>query len=491
MVALVFAGSLVHTKWKYFASWSALALVGQAAALQMIDAGRLIHFQHYRSLTDLLSQDALVPVLFGLQIALVAFGIGKRLPVIWSWLREKLRLWQVLSAAFFLMLAGAAVTPDLGIYSTSLLTSAVVQLVSLGNVVLAAWSVPADSIVWLRGKIDKLLSTSDVGTKVRLDRFSVLAAVWIVLLAAALSYFVYENHPHIPDEAQYLFQAHYFAAGQLSVSAPRVPEAFTMYMVPHAEARWFSIFSPGWSALLAIGSRLNAAWLVNPLLAGLCVLLAYMFFQELYSRRFARLGVLLLCCSPWFVFMAMSFMSHISALACALGAAVLLIRAFEKNKPIFAVPAGMVIGVLSLIRPLDGLIIAGLLGFWTLFRCRTWKSKVSTGAALALGTITTAALVFPYNKAITGSALLSPLDAYYAEYFSPKAMALGFGAERGFHWGLDAFPGHSPLEAAINTALNTFLLNTELFGWGTGSLLLAILFVFAFRFEKKDLWALP
>jgi len=162
----------------------------------------------------------------------------------------------------------------------------------------------------------------------------------------------------------------------------------------------------------------------------------------------------------------------------------------KNKKIIYAFGAGLAIGILSLIRPLDGVMVAFLLGVWTLFKTPTWKARFLNASALVAGTITTAALVFPYNQAVTGNALLSPLDAYYAKYFSPKVMALGFGAERGFHWGLDAFPGHSPLEAVINAALNTFLLNTELFGWGIGSILLAILFISTVKIQKKDFWAL-
>lgn len=489
-LGLVFIGSLVNSRWKKFAFWSVLLLVGQTASLQMINAGRLIHFQNYRSFGEIVSQNLPVAVLVLLQIILVGFGIAKRLRVIKDWLGKTFKLWQILFIALFLILAGAAVTPDFSIYTTSLLTAAVIQFVSLANIVLAVWSVPNEAIISFRQKIESLIGASVETGKARLDRFSILAAIWVVVLAAGLSYFVYENHPHVPDETQYLFQAKYLAAGQLTVNAPLVPEAFSMYMVPFQESRWFGIFSPGWSAILAIGLKLNAAWLVNPLLAGLCVLLAYLFFQEFYSRRFARIAILLLCCSPWFVFMAMSFMSHIFTLVCALSAAVLLGRALKNKKIIYAFGAGLAIGILSLIRPLDGVMVAFLLGIWTLFSSPTWRSRFLNASALVAGTITTAALVFPYNKAVTGNALLSPLDAYYAKYFSPKVMALGFGAERGFHWGLDAFPGHSPLEAVINAALNTFLLNTELFGWGICSLLLAILFILTVKIQKKDFWAL-
>jgi 4-amino-4-deoxy-L-arabinose transferase-like glycosyltransferase len=361
-----------------------------------------------------------------------------------------------------------------------------VQFVNIFNIVLAVWAWPSESVVWFRQKIDNFFG--ETKERVQLDRFSLLAALWIVLLAGFLSYFVYQSHPHVPDETQYLFQAQYLAAGQLTVKAPLVPEAFAMYMVPFQEERWFGIFSPGWPALLAIGVKLKAEWLVNPILAGICILLTYLFFQEFYSRRLARMAVLLLVCSPWFIFMAMSFMSHILTLVCALSAAILLRRAFSNQKLIYAFGSGLFIGILSLIRPYDGVLVAFLLGVWTLFSCPTWKSKILTSTVLVFGTIATAALVLPYNRSITGAAALSPLEAYFTKYFSSKVMTLGFGAERGFHWGLDAFPGHSLLEALINGALNIFLLNTDLFGWAGGSLAIAVFFVFTGKLSRKDLW---
>jgi hypothetical protein len=474
---------------KNFVGWLLLAFAGQTASLQMIDAGRLIHFQHYKILPELFAQDSAWLVLFASQTVLVSVGIVKHLPAASGWLKRNFKARRLIFAAFFLTLAGAAATPNASIYATSLLFAAVVQFVNLANVILIVRAVPNESLDWLKRKIENIFDAAN-SEKISLDKFSMLAALWAVLLAASLSYFVYENHPHVPDETQYLFQANYFAAGKISTDAPPVPEAFAMYMTPHLEAQWFSIFPPGWSLLLAIGVKLNVVWLVNPLLAGICVLLAYLFWGEIYSRKFARFGVLLLCCSPWFVFMAMSFMSHVATLACALGAAVFLQRAFRNGKTGYVFAAGVLLGFLSLIRPLDGAMIAFLLGVWTLFKFENRKAKLKNAFVLAVGTIATAALIFPYNKAVTGSATVSPSDFYYTKYFWSGVMAYGFGESRGFGWGLDAFPGHSPPEALINAALNAFLLNTELFGWATGSLVLVAVFFVSGNVRRKDFWAL-
>lgn len=484
--ALVLVGSLVNTSWSGFAGWSALAFIGQAASLQMIDAGRLIHFQHYRSFGELADKDAAPMIFLALQIVPVAVGIGKKKSIIKAWFAENFKVWQLIAIALFLTFAGAAVTPNFSIYTTSLLIAAVVQTVNLANIILLVWSVPDESLEWLKRKFEFFFGESKSS---RLDGFSILAALWTISFCATLSYFVYENHPHVPDETQYLFQAKYLAAGQLTVKAPPVPEAFAMYMVPHEETRWVGIFPPAFPVMLALGVKLNAVWLVNPMLGGLCVLLAYVFFQEIYSRRFARIAVALLCCSPWFIFMAMSFMSHVFTLACALSAAVLLSRAISNQKFIYVVGAGLFAGIVYLTRPLDGVMVAVLLGVWTLTAFPTWKAKIINASVLAGATLATAAFIFPYNSAVTGSVTLSPSDAYYKNYFPEGVMSLGFGANRGFHWDLDAFPGHSPLEAIVNAALNTFLLNTELFGWACGSLILIVAFTFAGAFQKKDFWA--
>lgn len=151
--------------------------------------------------------------------------------------------------------------------------------------------------------------------------------------------------------------------------------------------------------------------------------------------------------------------------------------------------AGTAVGIVGFIRPLDGAIVGSLLAFWTLFNSETWKARISAAVALAMGTVAVAWLNLPYNISVTGSSWLSPSNAYYNKYFWPKVMSLGFGPERGMHWGLDAFPGHSPLEALVNGALNIFLLNTELFGWGIGSLLLVTIIAVSGSISKKDIWA--
>ncbi len=491
-VGLIFLGSVVGTKWRAFGAWLCAALVGEAAALQMIDAGRLIHFQHYRLPSELLANYGFELAVIFILTLFVGFSIRRHLGEIWSWIRVNVGPWRFAVAALFLIFAGAAVTPDLSVYATSLAIGAWIQIVSLGAVILMVLSVPEAALEKVSAKFNVLFTDADKadGKRRMIDRFAVVAAIWVVLLTASLNYFVYQAYPHVPDEAQYLFQARYMAAGQLTVEPPKVPEAFSLYMVPYLDDRWYGIFSPGWPAMLAVGVRGGVEWLVNPVLSGICILLADIFFQQVYERRKARIAILLLSFSPWFIFMGMSFMPHMFTLAAALGAAVIIWNSFVSKRYWMCLPAGVLVGIVSLIRPLDGAIVAVLLGVALLFGSSSWRQRIISAAFLVFGTLVSASSVLLYDRAVTGNSFLMPMDAYYTKYFWPNVMKLGFGPERGMGWGLDAWPGHSPLEALINSALNVSLLQTELLGWGVGSLLIAVLFIVSRSFRKRDAWAM-
>ena len=241
--------------------------------------------------------------------------------------------------------------------------------------------------------------------------------------------------------------------------------------------------------MLAIGVLLGAPWLVNPVLAGVNVLLTYLFIREVYDRRCARLTVLLLCISPWFIFMGMNFMAHTFTLTCALIASLALVWAKKSNRVRWGFVGGCAVGIVSLIRPLDGLVVAGLLGFWAI-GLGGQRLKTYSILTFVLGIIVVGAAVLPYNKHLTGNPMMSPLMAYYNEYYGPNTNALGFGPERGLGWPLDAFPGHSPLEALINTSLNAFSVNIELFGWSIGSLILMAFLGFSSGLKRSDYFML-
>ena len=122
----------------------------------------------------------------------------------------------------------------------------------------------------------------------------------------------------------------------------------------------------GWPSVLAIGVLLGVPWLVKRILAGLNVLLAYALARELYEHRIARWVLLLLLISPWHVLMAMNFMTHTLTLTCGLGATLFVAWARRTHRSRWMLAAGGLVGLASAVRPLEGLILAGLLGLWSL-----------------------------------------------------------------------------------------------------------------------------
>ncbi|MAE60945.1 MAG: hypothetical protein CMJ49_06255 [Planctomycetaceae bacterium] len=488
-------------RWRAFGLWTALAIVGQAASLQMIDAGPGIHFQRYRPVGELLSGwRAVYPALVGLQLAAVVVGVvlnGSRMRQVFAW-RVGWWRWGLVGAAVVLFAApvggqmpesggatGAwAVVGLLGDFAPELLFAAAVQLIHLGVIVLAVMAVPGDAVSTAAARLDGWLGGEADEARGRggLDRFTVGVAIWVTVAAAALNVVSYQRHPHVPDEAAYLVQARMLAAGSLSMPEPPVREAFDFYLMDHREGRWFAVPPVGWPAALAVGARVGAAWLVNPVLAGVCVLLIGLVVREVSDRRTARLVVLLAATSPWFIFLAMSFMTHIWTLTCAMFATLTVAWARRTGRVWWTLAGGAAIGMVSLIRPLEGLITAVLLGLWAI-GVGGKRIKWAAVALLVIGTVLVGGLVLPYNRALSGEATQFPIMKYIDQNWHEGANALWFGANRGMGWELDAGGrGHDLFDGVVNTALNVFSLNIELHGWAAGSLgLMAIALVWGRR----------
>lgn len=487
-VALLSVGWGLGRPWQQFAYWLALALVGQAVALQMIDAGPLIHYQHYKPFGRLLTAHPLLLTYLAVQIVLVVRSGRRYWPNIRAWLGRTCHVWQLLGIGLVFVLSSAPVSREIPAYVAELPLAALVQAVNLANVVLMLWSLPQEVLTayqrrwpqWLRST-----ATTEAGQPGGLDRFTLLAAVWVTVCAAGLSVWVYERHPHVQDEVVYLYHARFLASGKLTMPAPPVPDAFHLYLMQFEPHRWYPSMPPGWPLVLALGVYAGIPWLVNPILGGLNVLLVSLVLRELYDRCTTHLVLLLLCVSPWYLFMAMNFMNHTLTLTCALVATVALCWARRTGQALWTVPGGCALGLMGLIRPLEGAILAGLLGLWAL-GLGGRRLRFSALATLVVSTAVVSAAVLPYNKLLTGNPLIFPVNAYFDQLFGPGSNDLGFGPNRGFGWLLDPFPGHGPLDALVNANLNIFSLNIELFGWSIGSLLVSAWLVLAGQLRRHD-----
>lgn len=310
-------------------------------------------------------------------------------------------------------------------------------------------------------------------------------AGWTLAIASALSWTTFERIPHVPDEVAYWFQARYFAAGVLSLPAPPDPAAFE---IPHtllSGGRWFSIFPPGWPAVLSLGFLAGVPWIVNPALGAATIVLTNRLVKDLYNHRVAVLTVLLLAASPMFLLMSAGLMSHPLSVVLALGA-IIGWREMSEGHLMIGLAGAAALGGLVLTRPYEGVILASVLGVWSLFSEPTVR-VVTRGAAFFAVAIAIGALMLPYNRMLTGRALYDPVSKYFDEKYYPGSNRLGFGADVGnTGWNNDLRKGHSAGEAVLNGRHNTYLLNLELLGWGVGSLAGVALFGVWGRWSRAD-----
>lgn len=475
-VACLVVAAAASTAYRAASLWFALAVVGQAATLQLIDAGPLLRYQHYPPLAAIASRHPwLLAYLIG-QTLVVTLAVLKHAR---TWTDNRaITTWQLLAVLVLSTCTAATVSHDVRRYVAELGLAAFFQVLSLATIVLMAASLPAAALgragrrlTWLLGHPED----NPVPAPKR-DRFGWKAGIATTVLAAVLSVASYERAPHVPDEVCYLYHARYFAEGLLTMPPPPVPAGFDTDLMTLEPTRWFSPVPPGWPAVLAVGAYLGVPWLVNPVLGGIAVALAYALLRRLYPRRVARYATLLLALSPWHVFLAMSYMTHTFTLVCALAAAVGIERARERGTALRGFLAGAAVGATSLIRPLEGLIVGVLIAAWAM-GIGGRRLRFPALAGLLAGTVLVGALAFPYNRMLTGDPFKFPINDYTDRYHGKSSNAYGFGADRGMGWPIDPNPGHGPIDGIVNANLNVFGINTDLFGWACGSLIFVALFL--------------
>jgi hypothetical protein len=361
----------------------------------------------------------------------------------------------------------------------------VVTIGALLNLWCFARDVPADGLEAARARLGRWVSLDPSSDDVApLDRSVPWLLAGVASVGALLfSRFVLGGVPHIDDSVSNLFQARTFALGRLAMPAPPDSAAFQVQEVLIDGNRWFGYGIPGWPAVLAAGVRIGLPWIVNPLLAGVAILLAHRLLLRLHGLAFANLATVLLAVSPWLLFTSASMMGHPLALVLAL-LVLLALAEGRPGQPGRALIAGLALGLLAITRPLDAAIVGLTAGLWIAARNLDGHDVVhairSTALALvplALAAAAVTCLGLAYNHALTGDALYTPQMMWTDRAWGPGTDRYGFGHDIGIRaWpGIDPLPGHGPADVVLNLNKNIVTAGTDLFGWAGGSLILVFL----------------
>ena len=287
------------------------------------------------------------------------------------------------------------------------------------------------------------------------NRIILVICALAFLATAAVAYLAFEGLAHLEDEVAYLFQARTMALGRLTVPSPSQPDAFwTPFVLDHLGQR-FGKYPPGWPGILAGGVLAGAPWLVNPLLAALCLYLVYRMGHTLYDERTGLLAAGLGLLSPLFLVLSGSYLSHLASLMWLLLFSLWFIWTAQGRSRWFALGAGLALGMAFLTRSLTAMAYGVPFVIYSLAQLvRRRQSYWPNYLVVALAAGAMALLLPAYQWAVTGDPWLNPYLLWW------PYDRLGFGPDIG------AMPGgHSIYYAGINLKQDLSRAATDVLGW--------------------------
>ena len=313
---------------------------------------------------------------------------------------------------------------------------------------------------------------SDALTKPSRLTFAVVVATTATLLAATFASYAFRRSATTSDEIAQLWQAKILLHGRLSLPPDPNPEFFALENVIDS-GRWYSQFPIGGPLFLTLGTAMGVPWIVNPVAVGVATVAFFWFARGAYGEAQGRAAAALFSVTPMILLMAGTLMNHVPVLFLTTIALAALFEWERSTTMRRAVTSGAVIGlslgILTTVRPLDGVIVAGSIGLFQLWRIRKdWRRVRELAVQAILGAVGVAPLLYA-NAATTGH----PLRFGYAVMWGP-------GHQIGFR--VDPYGNVHTLGRALEYAM-TYVseLNMSLMAWPVPALAFVTLTLLATR----------
>ncbi len=295
-------------------------------------------------------------------------------------------------------------------------------------------------------------------TKTPLHPLAYLALVASLLFVAWIAKVQYQAEPHIYDAVAYLFSAKIFASGHLSLPIPPANDRFPGPFMVQFAGRWFTQYAPGTGLTLAPGLLLGVPWLVEPILGTLALLGIGLIATRFYNRRIGTLSVLLGTLSPFYTYLAASYMSHAIALFYLVWGVWALISFAQGGKNWLPALAAACFGMGVLTRDEVALLFVAiilpgiLLLYWRSIR-RDWKRWSLASIGFLTIALLFASLSLGYNAQLTGNPFTTPRSLFFA------------GDHWGFGQGVGFYGQHTLAAGFVNLDELLTILAIDLFGW--------------------------
>ena len=268
----------------------------------------------------------------------------------------------------------------------------------------------------------------------------------------------YHGEPHIFDASAYFFAAKMYALGHLSVPIPPAIDRFPGPFMISLNGRWFGQYAPGTALTLVPGIWLGVPWLVEPVLGTFALFGVGLIAARLYNRQIATLAVLLGTLSPFYTYLAASYLSHTIALFYFVWGLWALLR-FAQGKAIWNMAlSAALFGMAGLTRDLVALLFVAvmlpgvLLLSWRSLR-QEWKRWLIGSAFFGAMALFFLCISLIFNDLLTGSIFVTPRSLFFA------------GDHWGFGQGVGFYGQHTLAAGFVNLDELLTILAIDLFGW--------------------------
>ncbi|GAC1422692.1 MAG: hypothetical protein NVSMB54_02400 [Ktedonobacteraceae bacterium] len=291
-----------------------------------------------------------------------------------------------------------------------------------------------------------------------LHPFALFALGASFLFVAWTAVVQYHGEPHIFDASAYLFAAKMYALGHLSVPIPLAIDRFPGPFMLQFDGRWFGQYAPGTALTLVPGIWLGMPWLVEPLLGTFALFGIGLIAARLYNRQVATLAVLLGTLSPFYSYLAASYLSHAIALFYFVWGLWALLR-FAQGRAIGNMAlAAAFFGMAGLTRDLVALLFVAvmfpgiLLLSWHSLR-QEWKRWGMGGAVFLTVALFFLCISLGFNELLTGNIFITPRSLFFE------------GDHWGFGQGVGFYGQHTLAAGFVNLDELLTILAIDLFGW--------------------------
>jgi len=231
---------------------------------------------------------------------------------------------------------------------------------------------------------DRLVRACDAALKRPWVTVGLLSAGTFIVLAWVASS-VLLRFPNSGDEYGYLFQARAWLDGRAWFPAPAMQEFFGFSHIRALDGRVFSVFPPGWPAVIFAAALAGIpAWLVNPILGALTVPVFFAVARRWYEPRVVLAALVAILLSPFFLLNSSSYYAHTFTLLVTLVFAAAALRGSDRNSFTLGLVAGASFGAAFAARFFTA-VMGGLpFGVYHLRRnLRHWRFVAGFAAGVA------------------------------------------------------------------------------------------------------------